>query len=115
MSSAVGIRSVRLYLPTAASEYLAPAAAAVAYYLGAQAAFEIGTLSDRIFAPFWPPNIILFTALLLVPKRKWWLYIAAVLPAHIIAEASVGMPPAQYLVAFGSNCLVAILNAVGVR
>src|SRR5881394_2830253 len=104
MSSAVGIRSVRLYLPTAASEYLAPAAAAVAYYLGAQAAFAIGTLSDRIFAPFWPPNIILFCTLVLVPKRRWWLYIAVALPAHFIAERTVAMPLTQGLVAFATNC-----------
>src|SRR5262245_58328227 len=78
----------------------APLFIGVAYYLGAQAAFLIGTLSDRIFAPFWPPNIILFCTLLLVPKRQWWLYIAAVFPAHVIAELSVAMPAAQSMVAF---------------
>ena len=40
---------------------------AIAYYLGAEIAFLIGTLSDRIFAPFWPPNIVLFCALLVTP------------------------------------------------
>ena len=85
---------------------------AIAYYLGAQAAFSIGTLSDRIFAPFWPPNIILFCTLALVPKSHWWLYIAAAFPAHVIAEP---MPAAQSLVAFGTNCLVAILSAFGIQ
>jgi len=85
---------------------------AIAYYLGAQAAFSIGTLSDRIFAPFWPPNIILFCTLALVPKSQWWLYIAAAFPAHVIAEP---MPAAQSLVAFGTNCLVAILSAFGIQ
>lgn len=87
---------------------------AVSYYLGAEAAFYVGTLSDRIFAPFWPPNIILFCALLVTPKRHWWLCIAAVFPAHVVAELRVGMPPAQYLVAFATNCAVATLNAYGV-
>jgi signal transduction histidine kinase len=86
-----------------------------AYYLGALAAFAVGTLSDQIFAPFWPPNIVLFCTLLLVPKQQWWLYILATFPAHVIAEVSVGMPPLQLLVAFATNCLVAILCAVGVR
>jgi len=88
---------------------------AVAYYLGAEAAFYIGTLSDRVFAPFWPPNIVLFCALLLFPVRLWWLCIAATFPAHVVAELGVGMPPQQYLVAFATNCAVAILNAYGVR
>jgi signal transduction histidine kinase len=88
---------------------------AVAYYLGAEAAFFIGTLSDRIFAPFWPPNIILFWALLLFPMRLWWLCIAVAFPAHVVAELGVGMPAQQYLVAFVTNCAVAMMNAYGVR
>src|SRR6187399_2214105 len=88
---------------------------AIAYYLGAEIAFLIGTLSDRIFAPFWPPNIVLFCALIFVPKRQWWWYIAAAFPAHAIAEYSVGMPTLQMLVAFATNCAVATLNAYGLR
>jgi len=88
---------------------------AIAYYLGAEIAFLIGTLSDRIFAPFWPPNIVLFCALLITPPRQWWIYIAAALPAHILAELRVGMPVSQFIVAFATNCLVAIANAFAVQ
>src|SRR5689334_18245198 len=58
---------------------------AVAYYLGARLAFYIGTLS-YLFAPLWPPNVILLCALLLAPYPAWALYIMAALPAHIVAE-----------------------------
>jgi signal transduction histidine kinase len=92
-----------------------PLLVALAYYLGAESAFYIGTLSDKIFAIFWPPNVILFCALVIVPQRRWWLYIAAVLPAHVIAERGVGMPAAQMAVAFATNCMVALLNAYAVR
>src|SRR5215475_633853 len=85
---------------------------AVAYYVGAEIAFLIGTLSDRIFAPFWPPNIVLFCALLLSSPRQWWIYVLAALPAHVAAELRVGMPPAQVLVAFATNCSVAVFNAL---
>jgi integral membrane sensor domain MASE1 len=88
---------------------------AVAYYLGAEAAFLIGTLSDNIFAPFWPPNIVLFCALMLVPVRRWWLFILAVFPAHVLAELRVGMPAPQLLVAFATNALVALINAFAVQ
>ena len=99
----------------AVQSFFAPVLVAVAYYLGAQAAFSVGTLSDRIFAPFWPPNVILFCTLLLVPQRMWWRYIAAVFPAHALAELSVGMPPVQNLVAFATNCMVAILSAWAIK
>jgi signal transduction histidine kinase len=92
-----------------------PLLVGVAYYLGAQAAFLVGTLSDRIFAPFWPPNIILFCALLLAPRSYWGLYIAATIPAHVAAELQVGMPPPQLVVAFLTNCAVAVINAVLVQ
>ena len=94
---------------------LGPLLLSVAYYLGAQAAFLLGTLSDRIFAPFWPPNIILFCALLFVPYKRWWLYGVAAVPAHVLAELQVGMPILQMAVAFATNCLVALLSALGVR
>src|SRR5205814_7504683 len=69
-----------------------PSLVAVAYFAGAEAAFYIGTLSDQIFALFWPPNVVLFCALVVVPQRDWWLYIAAAFPAHAIAEFGVGVP-----------------------
>jgi PAS domain S-box-containing protein len=92
-----------------------PLLVAVAYFVGAEAAFLIGTLSDKIFAPFWPPNVILFCALLLAPERRWWLYVVAAFPAHVLSELQVGMSVAPMLVAFASNCSVAILNAAATR
>ncbi|HME28531.1 MAG TPA: MASE1 domain-containing protein [Pseudolabrys sp.] len=84
---------------------------AIAYYVGAEIAFLVGTLSDKIFAPFWPPNIVLFCALLLSFPRQWWIYILAAFPAHVAAELQVGMPIMQLLVAFATNCSVAVINA----
>jgi signal transduction histidine kinase len=91
--------------------WLAPLVVAVGYYAAAQAAFAIGTLSDRIFAPFWPPNAVLFCALVLTPRGRWWTLIAAVFPVHVLAELQVGMPPGQMAVAFVTNCAVALGNA----
>jgi PAS domain S-box-containing protein len=93
----------------------APAIVAIAYYLGAEAAFFIGTLSDRVFAPFWPPNVVLFCALLISPRKQWWLFILAVLPTHIVAEMSVGMRPAAIAVAFITNCLVSGMSAAVIQ
>jgi two-component system NarL family sensor kinase len=86
----------------------------LSYYLAAEAAFAIGTLT-QMFAPFWPPNVVLLCTLLVVPPRKWWLFIAAVFPAHAAAELGVGMPVPQLIAAFACNVAVALLNAAGLR
>jgi signal transduction histidine kinase len=91
-----------------------PLVTAAAYYLSAEAAFFIGTLSDKIFAPFWPPNIVLFCALLFSPVRRWWLPLVAAFPAHVLAEWSIGMAGPALLIAFATNCLVAAANAAAV-
>src|SRR5262245_60809041 len=88
-----------------------PAYLMLAYYAGAKVAFLIGTMSDKIFAPFWPPNTILFCALMIVPVRRWWLFVLACFPAHLVAELEVGMGAAQLVVAFMTNGLVAVMSA----
>ena len=90
---------------------LGPLLTAVFYYLGAEVAFAIGTLTQE-FAPFWPPNVVLLCALLLSQKRHWPLYIAAAFPAHVLAEQGVAMPLVQLLAAFGCNVAVSVLNAI---
>src|SRR5262245_17287206 len=54
----------------------------LSYYLAAETAFAIGTLT-QMFAPFWPPNVVLLCTLLMVPPSQWWLFIVAVFPAHV--------------------------------
>jgi PAS domain S-box-containing protein len=109
------VRRLDRHLAGFGRELHVPLIAALAYYAGAEAAFFVGTLSDKIFAPFWPPNIVLFCALLLSPYRRWWLFILAVFPAHVLAEIRVGMDTLQLLVAFVTNCAVAAANAAALR
>ena len=71
-----------------------PLLVGLAYYSGAEAAFAIGTLT-HMFAPFWPPNVVLFCALLFVPQRRW--YVLAAFAAHLAAERGVAMPVPQLL------------------
>jgi signal transduction histidine kinase/integral membrane sensor domain MASE1 len=92
-----------------------PIAVALLYLFGAEAAFFIGTLSDKIFAPIWPPNVVLFCTFLLVPEKRWWIFVLATFPVHVMAELGVGMTAPQLLVAFATNVGVAALGAVGVR
>jgi len=59
----------------------------VSYYLVAhnQPAFAIwGSQRQRL----WPSNSILVAALLLTPVRRWWMYLLAVVPAHILVHSA---------------------------
>src|SRR5215470_12263282 len=91
------------------------AVVAIGYFVGAEIAFFIGTLSDKIFAPLWPPNTVLFCALVLTSPKSWWIYILAAFPAHVIVELGVGMGPLQLLVAFITNALIAVISAAAMR
>lgn len=115
MTAGTSTQKARYYLGPALATVRGPLLAAAAYLIGAESAFLVGTLSDRIFAPFWPPNVILFCVLLLAPTPQWWLYIAAAFPAHALAELHVGMQPLPMTIAFASNCAIAMLSAVAVR
>src|SRR3954462_11602257 len=106
------LESARAPLPPWLKSLGATILIAIAYYLGAQLAFAIGTLSDRIFAPFWPPNVILFCALLLSHRDGWKLILCLTFLAHVLAELSVDMPFGQMVVAFATNSALAILNAI---
>lgn len=115
MSLSPGTDTASQSLRSARTALQGPLLVALLYFLGAEAAFFIGTLSDKIFALFWPPNVVLFCALLIVPYQRWWRYLVAALPAHTIAELMVGMPILQLLIAFITNCTAALLNAYAVR
>src|SRR6185503_10510669 len=68
-----------------------PALVALAYYLGAEAAFVVGTLSDKIFAPFWPPNIISLCTLNFTRLSVLWDLVRGTSPIHHSAVRGVGM------------------------
>jgi signal transduction histidine kinase len=63
----------------------------------------------------WPANALLTAILLLAPRRRWALGLAAVFPAHLLAEIPAGLPPALVVARFFTNCLEAVLAATLVR
>jgi len=81
-----------------------------AYYVGAKIGFA---LTFRIFpvSTLWPPNSILFAALLLSPKRSWWVPLLATFPAHLLAQLNADIPTAMILCWYISNCSEALIGA----
>jgi signal transduction histidine kinase/integral membrane sensor domain MASE1 len=52
---------------------------------------------------------------MLTPARRWWLYLLAAFPAHLVAELGIVWPPSLVLALFITNCSEALLAAVGMR
>lgn len=84
---------------------------AISYYAGVHVGLATFTFEPNAISILWPPNAILLAALLLTPPRTWWLLIAAVFPAHLIAELSLGVPLTMTLCWFLSNVAEALLGA----
>jgi integral membrane sensor domain MASE1 len=74
----------------------ATAAVALSYFVGTRIGFAL-TAGDMPIATFWPPNAILLAAFLLAPVRLWWVFLLALIPAHLLAQAQSGVPAATSL------------------
>ena len=63
-------------------------------------------------ALLWPSNALLVATLVLTPKRRWWVYLLSVIPAHIagLSPYHLGLSWLAYQIAF--NSIQAIACAV---
>jgi PAS domain S-box-containing protein len=84
------------------------------YYLGARLGLAL-TFQPYPVSVLWPPNAILFAALLLLPPRRWWMVAVGALPAHLLAELQGGVPMSMVLCWFVSNVAEAVIGATCVR
>jgi two-component system, LuxR family, sensor kinase FixL len=80
------------------------------YYLGAKIGFAL-TFQPHPVSVLWPPNSILVAALLLTPRRTWWLVLFAAFPAHLAAQLQSQVPLTMILCWFISNCCEALIGA----
>ena len=87
---------------------------AIGYYVGSQIGFFF-TPSHTPLSILWPPNAILLAALLLTPRRIWWVLVLAVFPVHFLIQLSMGIPALSALGWFVGNVGEALLGAAGIR
>src|SRR5262245_55926341 len=87
---------------------------AAGYYVGAHLGFIL-RLPPSTPSILWPPNAMLTAALLLSPPRRWWIWIAAVFPVHVLVLLEAAFPPTLVLALFVTNCSEALIAGAGVR
>ena len=85
-----------------------------AYYVGARIGLVL-RFPPATPSVLWPPNAILTATLLLTPARRWWIYLLAAFPAHLLVELEAAWPWSMILPLFATNCSEAVLAAWGVR
>jgi len=87
---------------------------ALCYFMGAKLGLAL-TFAPFPLAVLWPPNSIVFGALLITPTRLWWVLLLAVLPAHLLAETQESVPVSMVLCWYVSNMSEALIGAGLVR
>jgi signal transduction histidine kinase/integral membrane sensor domain MASE1 len=89
-------------------------AVSLSYYLGANLGLIL-RFPPATPSVMWPPNAILTATLLLTPPRRWWIFLLAALPAHLVAELGIIGEWPLVLALFVTNCSEALIAAVLVR
>jgi PAS domain S-box-containing protein len=84
------------------------------YFLGAELGLAL-TFGANPISVLWPPNAILFAALLLTTPSRWWVVLLAAFAAHLLAELRGGIPLTMALSWFVSNVSEALIGAICVR
>jgi two-component system, LuxR family, sensor kinase FixL len=102
------------HAPSAASRPVALLAVAAAYWAGSQVGLLL-TPDTLAVSVMWPPNAILFGALLLAPRSRWPWYLLAVLPVHLVTQLLHGIPLLTSAGWFVTNTGEALLGAVLLR
>ena len=102
----------------AALNGLVPAGLAVAvclgYYLGSLIGLQL-RLPSATPSVVWPPNAMLTAALLLTRRDRWWIVLAAALPAHLAVQLQTEWPLPLIVALFFTNCSEALIAAGGFR
>jgi PAS domain S-box-containing protein len=75
--------------------------------LGAALAFPAVPVSA-----VWAPNAILLAGLLFARRRHWWIYLAVLLPVHLLIQTVwLDTTPQRALIQYVTNCATALIAA----
>ncbi len=95
----------------AAAHGLGALALAAGYYATAQLGAALGFPNAPVSA-LWLPNALVMGTLLIAPRRYWWFYLLAVLPAHLIAQLPLpDVSLTRVLIQYVLNCCTALIGA----
>jgi PAS domain S-box-containing protein len=83
---------------------------AISYYLAAKTSLSL-RFSGSTKAALWPTNAVLVAALLLTPARRWWMYLLAVVPAHLLVHWAYHIGAMWMVLQIVHNTILAVAAA----
>src|SRR5215469_13919581 len=84
----------------------------IAFYAGAHIGLTL-RFPNSLFHFVWPPSVLVFVALVLSPRRLWWIYLLALLPVHLLVEwTTVAAPPSSLLLLYAIVWIQAVIGAL---
>jgi signal transduction histidine kinase len=86
---------------------------AVVYYFSARAAFLFTYPGTRTLL-FWPPSTVLLVAMLFTPRRTWWTFIVATLPAHLLPVTPMSASALYGVLFYAGNVIESMVIALAV-
>jgi PAS domain S-box-containing protein len=85
---------------------------AASYYF----AYRFGmSFSQTTASPFWFPDSVLLCALLLTPRRAWWILVLAALPIRLLPAANVELPLWFLVDTFAIDSAKGLITALALR
>ncbi|MBO0799026.1 MAG: PAS domain-containing protein, partial [Blastocatellia bacterium] len=100
-------------LPTTVATILIALLLSATYYFGAVIGNTI-RFPDAVIPPIFPPIAILLAVLLLNPNRRvWWVFLLAIVPAHVAASLPIGIPSWRIFWQILFNIILALLIMTG--
>ena len=91
----------------------APVLVALAYFCAAKLGVALAFPAAPVSA-LWAPNAIVMAALLLAPRRHWWVYLVAVLCAHLAVQLP-NFPFSRVVIQYLANAALAVFGALAIR
>jgi PAS domain S-box-containing protein len=80
----------------------------VAYHFGM-------SFSQATASPFWFPDSVLLCALLLTPRRSWWMFVLGALPIRLAPTADIQLPLWFLLDTFAIDSAKGVVTALALR
>ncbi|MBU1649423.1 MAG: PAS domain S-box protein [Proteobacteria bacterium] len=86
----------------------------ISFYLGARLGLTLSMPPDYI-ATLWPANAVVIAVLLLIDRRRWWIYFLAMTPGYFAAALQADFSVLRATIFYTANCIEIFIAALTLK